>query len=62
MIAQCLEWERRRGELDFEIDGVVVKVDDLELQRRLGLGRARPALGGRVEVPAHDRRDAAARR
>ena len=26
----------RRGELDFEIDGVVVKVDDLELQRRLG--------------------------
>ncbi len=40
VIAQCLEWERRRGELDFEIDGVVVKVDDLELQRRLGaIGR-----------------------
>jgi DNA ligase (NAD+) len=36
VIGQCLEWERRRGELDFEIDGVVVKVDDLELQRRLG--------------------------
>jgi DNA ligase (NAD+) len=36
VINQCLEWERRRGELDFEIDGVVVKVDDLELQRRLG--------------------------
>ncbi|MCW3019791.1 MAG: ligA, partial [Solirubrobacterales bacterium] len=36
VVAQCLEWERRRGELDFEIDGVVVKVDDLELQRRLG--------------------------
>jgi DNA ligase (NAD+) len=36
VIDQCLEWERRRGELDFEIDGVVVKVDDLELQRRLG--------------------------
>ena len=36
VIAQCLEWQRRRGELDFEIDGVVVKVDDLELQRRLG--------------------------
>ena len=29
-------WQQRRGELDFEIDGVVVKVDDLELQRRLG--------------------------
>jgi DNA ligase (NAD+) len=36
VIVQCLEWERRRGELDFEIDGVVIKVDDLELQRRLG--------------------------
>src|ERR1019366_8552657 len=33
---QCLEWERRRGELDFEIDGAVVKIDDLALQRRLG--------------------------
>ena len=36
VIAQCLQWQERRGELDFEIDGVVVKVDDLELQRRLG--------------------------
>ncbi|MGD1059459.1 MAG: NAD-dependent DNA ligase LigA, partial [Solirubrobacteraceae bacterium] len=36
VIAQCLEWERRRGELDFEIDGAVVKVDEIELQRRLG--------------------------
>ena len=36
VIAQCLDWERRRGELDFEIDGVVIKVDELQLQRRLG--------------------------
>jgi DNA ligase (NAD+) len=36
VIAQCLAWERRRGELDFEIDGAVVKVDELALQRRLG--------------------------
>ncbi|MHB1807871.1 MAG: NAD-dependent DNA ligase LigA [Solirubrobacteraceae bacterium] len=36
VIAQCHEWEQRRGELDFEIDGAVVKVDDLELHRRLG--------------------------
>jgi DNA ligase (NAD+) len=36
VIEQCLAWQTRRGELDFEIDGVVVKVDDLELQRRLG--------------------------
>ena len=36
VVAQCQDWERRRGELDFEIDGAVVKVDDLALQRRLG--------------------------
>ena len=36
VIRQCHDWERRRGELDFEIDGVVIKVDDLALQRRLG--------------------------
>ncbi len=36
VIEQCLEWQRRRGSLDFEIDGVVIKVSDFELQRRLG--------------------------
>ncbi|MGA2320733.1 MAG: NAD-dependent DNA ligase LigA [Solirubrobacteraceae bacterium] len=36
VIEQCLQWQERRGELDFEIDGAVVKIDDLELQRRLG--------------------------
>jgi DNA ligase (NAD+) len=37
VIAQCRAWERRRGSLDFEIDGVVLKVNDVELQRRLGV-------------------------
>jgi DNA ligase (NAD+) len=37
VVAQCEAWQERRGALDFEIDGVVVKVDDLELQRRLGV-------------------------
>jgi DNA ligase (NAD+) len=36
VVARCLQWQERRGSLDFEIDGVVVKVDDVELQRRLG--------------------------
>jgi len=36
VVAQCRRWEERRGALDFEIDGVVVKVNDYELQRRLG--------------------------
>jgi DNA ligase (NAD+) len=37
VVAQCLAWQERRGALDFEIDGVVLKVDDYELQRRLGV-------------------------
>src|SRR4051794_11038254 len=37
VVAQCLAWQERRGALDFEIDGVVVKLDDFELQRRLGV-------------------------
>lgn len=36
-IAACRGWEERRESLDYEIDGAVVKVDDLELQRRLGV-------------------------
>ncbi|HEY1654017.1 MAG TPA: NAD-dependent DNA ligase LigA [Candidatus Tumulicola sp.] len=36
VIAFCREWEARRDELDYEIDGVVVKVDELALQQRLG--------------------------
>ena len=34
--AFCAEWARRRDELDYAIDGVVVKVDEYALQRRLG--------------------------
>jgi DNA ligase (NAD+) len=30
------EWEERRDSLDYEIDGVVVKVDDIRVQRSLG--------------------------
>ena len=37
VVEQCVEWERRRGDLNFEIDGVVVKLNDFELQRRLGV-------------------------
>ena len=34
--ARCREWEARRADLDFDIDGVVVKVDSLDLQQALG--------------------------
>jgi DNA ligase (NAD+) len=38
----CREWERRRAELDYEIDGIVIKVDDYDQQRRLGALHSRP--------------------
>jgi DNA ligase (NAD+) len=37
VVTACRAWEERREGLDFEIDGVVVKVDELALQRRLGV-------------------------
>jgi DNA ligase (NAD+) len=37
VVAQCRAWEARRGSLEFEIDGVVVKVNEYEQQRRLGV-------------------------
>jgi DNA ligase (NAD+) len=36
------EWEKRRAELDYEIDGIVIKVDLLDQQGRLGALHGRP--------------------
>ncbi len=36
VMAYCAGWEHRKDGLDYEIDGVVVKVNDLEIQRELG--------------------------
>ena len=56
MAAACEGLVELRGELDYDIDGCVVKIDRRDQQEALGVGRARPALGDRVQVPAHDRR------
>ncbi len=40
--AACSAWEARRADLDYEIDGVVIKVDDLDQQRRIGALHGRP--------------------
>jgi DNA ligase (NAD+) len=36
------EWELRRAELDYEIDGIVIKVDSYDQQERLGALHERP--------------------
>jgi DNA ligase (NAD+) len=38
----CRDWEHKRRELDYEIDGIVIKVDDYDQQRRLGALHQRP--------------------
>ena len=40
--AACRDWERRRVELDYEIDGIVIKVDSQPQQRELGALHQRP--------------------
>ena len=33
---ECDKWEQKRHTLDYDIDGMVIKVNDLELQKKLG--------------------------
>jgi DNA ligase (NAD+) len=40
--AACEAWESRRSELDYEIDGIVIKVDAFDQQERLGALHERP--------------------
>ena len=42
VIEACRRWELRRRELDYEIDGIVIKVDAYEQQRMLGALHERP--------------------
>lgn len=42
VIAYCRQFEARRDELPYEIDGMVIKVNDLELQDRLGMTTHHP--------------------
>jgi DNA ligase (NAD+) len=39
---RCRAWEHRRTELDYEIDGIVIKVDSYDQQLRLGALHERP--------------------
>ncbi len=55
VFAFCSDWQRRRHDLDYEIDGVVVKVDDLALQRRLGATSHAPRWAVAFKFPPEER-------
>ena len=62
LVAFCREWEEKRRSLDFDTDGVVIKVDALAQRARARRDEQVPALGDRVQVPGGAEDDAAASR
>lgn len=49
---QCEQWQRERNEVAFEIDGVVVKVDNLRQQEELGFVSREPRWATAYKFPA----------
>jgi DNA ligase (NAD+) len=52
LIAFCHSWQDRRQTLDFDTDGVVIKVDDLALRERLGSTSKFPRWAVAFKFPA----------
>ena len=46
-------WDSRREKLDYEIDGIVVKVDEISLQNELGFTSKAPRWAIAYKYPAH---------
>lgn len=55
MVEHIRQWEEERHKLDFEIDGLVVKINDLGIQRRLGVVGKDPRGMTAYKYPAEER-------
>ena len=53
--AHCEHWQQHRHDLDYEIDGVVLKVDELSLQRELGFTSRAPRWAIAYKFPPEER-------
>jgi DNA ligase (NAD+) len=52
-IAYCRKWEKKREELTYDIDGIVIKVNDLSQQKELGFTMKSPRWAVAYKFPAH---------
>ncbi len=52
LVAYCAEWQDARHALDFDTDGVVIKVDDLAMRERLGATAKFPRWATAYKFPA----------
>jgi DNA ligase (NAD+) len=52
LLAFCSEWAEKRQSLEFDTDGVVIKVDDLALRERLGTTAKFPRWATAFKFPA----------
>ena len=55
VFAYCERWEKHRHDLDYEIDGVVVKVDQIALQEELGATSKAPRWAIAYKFPPEER-------
>jgi DNA ligase (NAD+) len=51
----CEEWVERRDELDYDVDGAVIKVNDLSLRDRLGATSKAPRWAIAYKFPAEEK-------
>ena len=55
VLAHCDHWQEHRHDLGYEIDGVVIKVDDLDQRRRLGVTSRAPRWAIAYKFPPEER-------
>ena len=54
VVAYCHDWMDRRDDLSYEADGVVIKIDDLTTQARLGVVGREPRWAVAYKFPARE--------
>jgi DNA ligase (NAD+) len=53
--SHCLHWQEHRHDLDYEIDGVVIKLDDVAQRERLGVTSRAPRWAIAYKFPPEER-------